>query len=46
MRGTQKLSKMENMMTSYDKLKSLPNAKQPLKEGITFKKLDNLVVAL
>jgi hypothetical protein len=30
----------EDMKTPYEKLKSLDNAKQCLKEGITFKKLD------
>jgi len=30
----------KNMMTPYDKLKSLPAAKQYLKPGVTFKKLD------
>lgn len=28
------------MMTPYDKLKSLPEVKTTLKEGITFKELD------
>ena len=32
------------MMTPYDKLKSLPNAKQYLKPGVTFATLDQLVV--
>jgi len=32
----------ENMMTSYDKLKSLPNAKDHLKPGINFEILDKL----
>jgi len=30
----------EDMMTPYDKLKSLPNAAQHLKPGVTFEKLD------
>jgi len=30
----------EDMMTPYEKLKSLPKAKQYLKQGITFKQLD------
>ncbi|MEX2517369.1 MAG: hypothetical protein WD572_10775 [Gammaproteobacteria bacterium] len=32
----------ENMMTPYDKLKSLDNAEQYLKPGITFLKLDTI----
>mgnify|MGYP000636866009 CR=1 FL=1 len=32
----------QNMMTPYEKLKSLPNASQYLKEGVTFKILDDL----
>lgn len=32
----------KNMMTPYEKLKSLPNANSFLKEGITFKKLDDM----
>ena len=35
-----KIYKFEDYATPYDKLKSLPNAKQYLKKGITFKKLD------
>lgn len=31
----------ENMTTPYEKFKSLPNAKQYLKEGISFEKLDD-----
>lgn len=34
------------MMTPYEKLKSLPKAKQFLKEGITFKQLDALANAM
>jgi hypothetical protein len=29
-------------MTAYDKLKSLPNAQQYLKEGVTFEMLDKI----
>jgi len=36
----QKKYRYENMMTSYQKLKSLPNAKKFLNKGITFYKLD------
>jgi transposase InsO family protein len=32
----------KNMMTPYEKLKSLPNAKQYLKAGLTFKELDDM----
>lgn len=32
----------KNMMTPYDKLRSLENAEQYLKEGITFKTLDDI----
>jgi transposase InsO family protein len=35
-----KVYKLEDYATPYDKLKSLPNAKQYLKKGITFNKLD------
>jgi hypothetical protein len=35
-----KCYRYDNMMTPYDKLKSLPEAKNYLKEGITFEKLD------
>lgn len=35
-----KVYKFEDYKTPYDKLKSLPNAKQYLKKGVTFKKLD------
>lgn len=34
------------MMTPYDKLKSLPNAKQYLKLGLTFKQLDAIAYAI
>jgi transposase InsO family protein len=37
-----KLYRYENMMTPYDKLKSLPNAKDYLKPGISFEILDKL----
>ncbi|OGT31513.1 MAG: hypothetical protein A3E87_04085 [Gammaproteobacteria bacterium RIFCSPHIGHO2_12_FULL_35_23] len=36
----------KNMMTPYDKLKSLPNAGQHLKDGITFKKLDDIAKSM
>jgi len=36
----------ENMMTPYDKLKSLPNAENYLKPGITFKSLDDFAQAI
>lgn len=36
----------KNMMTPYDKLKSLPSAEQHLKEGITFKKLDDIAKSM
>lgn len=32
----------KNMMTPYDKLKSLPHAEQYLKEGLSFKNLDDI----
>ena len=35
-----KVYKFEDYSTPYDKLKSLPNAKQYLKKGFSFKKLD------
>jgi len=34
------------MMTPYEKLKSLPQAKQYLKPGITFKQLDDIALAI
>ena len=41
-KGKQKKKyKYENMTTPYEKFKSLPNAKQYLKEGISFEKLDD-----
>jgi hypothetical protein len=36
----------ENMMTPYEKLKSLPNAKTYLKPDVDFKKLDQQVMAM
>jgi len=36
----------QNMMTPYEKLKSLPNANTFLKEHITFKKLDDISKAM
>lgn len=36
----------KNMMTPYDKLKSLPDAQQYLKAGITFKELDDISNAM
>ncbi len=36
----------KNMMTPYEKFKSLPDAQQYLKEGITFKKLDDLAKSM
>ncbi len=38
-----KIYRYENMMTPYDKLKSLPQADQYLKKGISFAKLDQIV---
>ena len=37
---TRKRYLLKNMMTPYEKLKSLPNAKRFLKPGVTFKQLD------
>jgi transposase InsO family protein len=37
---TRKHYSLKNMMTPYEKLKSLPNAKRFLKPGVTFKQLD------
>ncbi|WP_206743851.1 hypothetical protein, partial [Acidithiobacillus thiooxidans] len=37
-----KLYPYENMMTPYDKLKSLPQAESYLKPGVTFEILDQL----
>jgi len=36
----------EDMMTPYDKLKSLPNAEQYLRPGITFEQLDAIAYAM
>jgi len=36
----------KNMMTPYEKFKSLPQAKHYLKEGVTFKKLDDFANAM
>ncbi len=36
----------KNMMTPYEKLKSLPDADQFLKEGATFEKLDDIAKAM
>ena len=36
----------EQMMTPYDKLKSLPKAQQYLKEGITFQQLHAIANAI
>jgi len=36
----------KNMMTPYEKFKSLPNASQYLQEDITFKKLDDIAGAI
>jgi hypothetical protein len=40
-RGKEK-KKYDTYMTAYDKLKSLPNAQQYLKEGVTFEMLDKI----
>ncbi len=37
-----KIYRYDNMMTPYDKLKSLPDAKDYLKPGVSFKILDKL----
>ena len=37
---------LKNMMTPYEKLKSLPNAKDFLKPGITFTQLDSTATAM
>lgn len=39
-----KVYKTEDYMTPYEKLKSLPNAKQYLKEGVTFEQLDKIAM--
>ena len=36
----------KNMMTPYEKFKSLPDAQQYLKEGVTFEKLDDLAKSM
>jgi hypothetical protein len=36
----------ERMMTPYDKLKSLPNAEQFLKPGLSFQSLDDIAYAI
>lgn len=36
----------ENMMTPYDKLKSLPKAYQHLKSGVTFEQLENIAMQM
>jgi hypothetical protein len=36
----------EALMTPYDKFKSLPNAEQYLKPGITLKQLDDMATAI
>ena len=41
---TKKVYKQEDYMTPYQKLKSLPNAKQYLKPGITFEQLDKIAM--
>lgn len=38
--------RQQDMMTPYDKLKSLPNAEQHLKPGITFEQLDTIALAM
>ena len=43
---TRKRYPFKNMMTPYEKLKSLPKAKQFLKPGITFGQLDILAIAI
>lgn len=46
-KGKQKKKyRYEDMMTPYEKLKALPDAKQYLKEGITFKKSDDIAAAM
>ena len=37
--------KYETWMVPYEKLKSLPNAEQYLKEGVSFEELDRLAYA-
>jgi hypothetical protein len=36
----------KDVMVPYDKLKSLPNASQYLKDGITFEILDDIALAM
>jgi hypothetical protein len=36
----------KNMMTPYEKFKSLPEAETYLKEGLSFKKLDDIATAM
>ena len=43
---TRKLYRFQNMMTPYEKLKSLPNAAQYLRPGVTFDRLDAIAGAL
>jgi transposase InsO family protein len=43
---TRKKYQLKNMMTPYEKLKSLPDAKDFLKPGITFAKLDQIANAM
>ncbi len=39
-----KVYKTDDYMTPYEKLKSLPNAKQYLKDGVTFEQLDKIAM--
>jgi len=43
---TRKRYRFENMMTPYEKLKSLPDAQQYLHPGVTFERLDAIANAL
>jgi len=43
---TRKRYRLNNMMTPYDKLKSLPEAADSLKPGIAFENLDELATAI
>jgi transposase InsO family protein len=46
-RGKEKKQyKYENLMTPYEKLKSLPDAKQYLKKGVSFERLDEYVAGM
>ena len=38
--------KEQDYMTPYEKLKSLPNAKQYLKPGVTFEMLDKIAMRM